>query len=202
MADRDEFGQLWCSQAAGPQVKGEDMLAMAMRKARQFDRTIKIRNAVECAAAAVVAVFFGLEALWSPNGLLRAGNLVVAASGLWIIFCMLRYGREARDPAPDQSLAGFRQALLRKYEHQIRLLKSVKYWYLLPPYAGLMLVSAGILRESAAKGRAAWSALIVAAVCTAVFAGVWWLNEVHGVRWLNRQRAQLLEGKNFGEGDR
>ena len=170
------------------------MLAIAIRKSQRFDRMIKIRNAMECTAAAMVAAWFGWEAFRAANAWMRAGDLLVAASGLWIIFWLLRYGREAPDPAPEQSLAGFQQALLRKYEHQARLLKSVKYWYLLPPYAGLLLLSAGVGFECAAKGRPVWMAGIVAACSTAVFAGIWWLNEVPGVRWLDEQRRRLREG--------
>jgi hypothetical protein len=64
--------------------------------------------------------------------------LVVAASGVWYGFYILRYGREAPSPAPDRSAADFQQALLRKHDHQIRLLKTVKYWCLAPPYVGLL----------------------------------------------------------------
>ena len=87
---------------------------------------------------------------------------MVAASGLWIVFCMLRYGREAPSPAPDRSLADFQQALLRKYDHQIRLLKNVKYWYLLPPYVGLLLASAGIVMANIARAKPAWPQLVAA----------------------------------------
>ena len=175
------------------------MLAIAMRKAERFDRTIKIRNTVECVAGALVTVLFGVGAFRSPNGLMRAGNLVVAASGIWIIFYLLRYGRETRVPTPDQSLAGFRQALLRKYEQQIRLLKSVKYWYLLPAYVGLLLLSAGIFSARAAEGKPGWTEWIAVAIYTAVFAGVWWLNEVPGVRWISEQRRRLLEAMSGGD---
>lgn len=170
------------------------MLAMVMNKAARFDRTIRARNWRECGAAALVAVFFAVGALHAPNALMRAGNLVVAGSGLWIIFYILRYGREAPEPAPDQSLVGFQQALLRKYEHQIRLLRNVKYWYLLPPYAGLLLLSAGIGSAGAADGRAGWIGWLGVAIYTAVFAVIWWLNEVRAVGRLQRERARLLEG--------
>src|SRR5579863_317903 len=181
MNDRDELNQLWRSQPIGPETKGEDMLTIAMRKARRFDRMITVRNAAECLAAAVVTVLFTTMAVHTSNALIRAGNAVVAASGVWIIFYMLRFGREASNPAPDQSLRGFQHALLQKYEHQIQLLKNVKYWYLPPLYAGLLLASAGSIRENAAKGRPTWAEFVAPVIYTAVFAGVWWLNETKGV---------------------
>jgi len=193
MADKDELNQLWCGQTTGPPTKGEDMLTMAMERAERFDRTIKARNLRECLGAALVTAIFAFIAWKSPNALARAGDLMVAASGLWIVFFMLRYGREAPSPAADGSLADFQQALLRKYDHQIRLLNSVKYWYLLPPYVGLLLGSAGMVTANTAKGQPGWPQLIPMAIYTAVFGFIWWLNEAYGVGKLRRERARLLE---------
>jgi hypothetical protein len=138
MADKDELDELWHGQTTGPPIKGEDMLTIAMEKANRFDRKIKARNLRECLAAVLVTAFFAFLAWKSPNALARAGHLVVAASGVWYGFYILRYGREAPSPAPDRSAADFQQALLRKHDHQIRLLKTVKYWCLAPPYVGLL----------------------------------------------------------------
>jgi len=178
------------------------MLTIVMERANRFDRTIKARNLRECLAAALVIVFFAFVAWNSPNDLARAGNILIAASGAWIIFYMLRFGREAPAPKPDQSLADFQQALLGKYDYQIRLLKSVKYWYLLPPYVGLMLASGGVLMADAAKGQPGWPQLIAVAIYTAVFGFIWWLNEGPGVRRLQRERARLLDEMNSSKGER
>lgn len=201
MTDKDELGQLWCSQSAGPQMKGEDMLAMAIKRVNRFDRTIKLRNLRESGAGLVVAVLFAWIAWHSPAALARTGNALVAASGLWYAFGMWRYGREARPAAPDRSLADYQRALLRKYDYQIRLLKNVKYWVLLPPYAGLLLASAGNLMGDAAKGRPAGPQWVAMGIYTAVFATVWWLNEVYAVRALSRGRAGLLEQMHHTEGE-
>jgi len=178
------------------------MLTIAIQRANRFDHIIKVRNWVECGAAALVTVLFGIMAWRAPNALVRAGDLVVAASGLWIGFYMLRFGREALIPAPDRSLSDYQQGLLREYEHQIRLLKNVKYWYLLPPYVGLLLASAGTVMARAAEGRPGWPELIAVAIYTAVFGGVWWLNEGLGVRKVQRERSLLLEEIHGAMGDR
>jgi hypothetical protein len=172
------------------------MLTIAMERANRFDRRIKARNWRECAAAVVVTAGFAAMAWRSPNALACAGSLIVAASGLWIIFYMLRYGREAPAPEPDRSVADFQQALLREYDHQIRLLKNVKYWYLLPPYVGLLLRSAGMVMANTAKGQPGWPELNAVAIYTAVFGGAWWLNEAYAVGKLRRARARLLEEMN------
>jgi hypothetical protein len=96
-------------------------------------------------------------------------------------------------PAADRSLADFQQALLRKYDHQIRLLKNVKYWYLLPPYVALLPASAGMVMANTAKGQPGRPQLIAVGVYTGVFGFMWWLNEGPGVRTLRRERTRLLE---------
>jgi hypothetical protein len=196
MADRDELDQLWRGQATGPPRKGEDMLTIAMERANRFDHKIKARNLRECLAALLLTALYTFIAWKSPNALSRAGHLLVAASGLWIVFCMLRYGREAPPPAVDRSLADYQQALLCKYDYQIRLLKNVKYWYLLPPYLGLLLGSAGIVTANQAQGLPGWPQLIPLAIYTAMFGGLWWLNEVYAVSALQRERTRLLEEMN------
>ncbi len=192
MPDKDELNELWCGQPAGPPIKGEDMLTLVMEQANRFDRQIKARNLRECLAAVLVSAIFGVVAWHSPNSLARAGNLIVAASGIWIVFCMLRFGREASSPQPDKSVADFQQALLRKYDHQIRLLKNVKTWYLLPPYVGLMMASSGIVVANRASGQPAWPQLVATAIYTGVFLFIWWLNERYAVAKLQMERAKLL----------
>jgi hypothetical protein len=202
MADRDELNQLWCGQTTGPPTKGEDMLTIAIERAERFDRTIRLRNWRECGAGVLVAAIFAFIALESPNALAVAGNLLVAASGLWIVFYLLRYGRGAPLPAPDRSLADFQQALLQQYDQQIRLLLRVKYWYLLPPYVGLLLASAGTVMANAAKGQPAWPQSIAVVIYTSVFAVVWWLNGTYAADKLRAKRARLVEEMNPSRGER
>jgi len=195
----DELDRLWASQTAGPQTKGEDMLEIAIREANRFDRVVTRRNWRESIAAVVVAAIFAFQAFRAPNGLLLAGDAVIVASALWVIFYLVRYGREELDPAPDQTVAGFQHALLRKYEHQIHLLKSVKYWYLLPPYVGLLLLSAGRIFEHRRVAALGWIDFVALAFYTVLFAGVWWLNEVFALGHLKRKQARLLEAMRTGE---
>ncbi|HLY19319.1 MAG TPA: hypothetical protein VKR61_18965 [Bryobacteraceae bacterium] len=176
------------------------MLANAIFRVNRFDRTVKVRNWTECGAAVLLAALFTLGAVKSPNDLMRAGNLIVAASGLWIIFYILRFGRSNQVPMPDQTLAGFRQALLRKYEQQIKVLKNVKYWYLLPPYMGLLVLTGGIMQARSAA-RPGWPELLSIVLVTVVFAVIWWINEGVALGRLRRERARLLEEMNNSTGE-
>jgi len=177
------------------------MLTMVIDRTYKFDRKIKGRNIRECAAGVLVAGLFALVAWNSPNLLARAGNALVAASGVWVIVYLLRFGRAGATPATDCSLADFQQALLRKYDDQIRLLKRVKFWYLLPPYVGLLMASAGIVMANIAKGQPYWPQLIAMVSYSALFAVVWWLNESFAARKLEGRRQRLLEEMQSTAGD-
>ena len=98
---------------------------------------------------------------------------------------MAAWGR-ATDPNPDQTLAVYQRALV-KYDHQIRLLRNVKFWYLAPMYVGLLTGSVGLLKEHAEKGTLTWPAALYPLFYTLLFAAVWWLNEVHAVPQTTRR---------------
>jgi hypothetical protein len=191
MNGQDELRELWCSQptlTAG----GKDMLEFVQKRTNHFDRIMAVRNWMECIAAGVVLAIFGFSAVRAGDALVRAGCMVIAASAAWTIFFMLRYGRGPRSVDPSLDLSGYTKALADRYDYQINLLKSVKYWYLLPPYLGLLLGTLGILRERARTGPLSWTDLIWPAIYTAFFAAVWWLNEIYSVGRLREERAKLL----------
>ena len=168
------------------------MLEFVQKRTNHFDRIMAVRNWMECIAAGVAVAIFGFSALRTGDSLVRAGCLVVAASAAWIIFFMLRYGRGPRSVDPSLDLSGYTRALANRYDYQIKLLRSVKYWYLLPPYLGLLLGTLGILLEKARTAALSWSDLIWPAIYTAFFGAVWWLNEVYSVGRLREERAKLL----------
>jgi protein-S-isoprenylcysteine O-methyltransferase Ste14 len=195
----DDLEQLWKTQPVDPAVKGEEMRKIVLKKTEKFDRTIRRRNMREMIAASVVAVAFMCIAWAQHNAIERAGSIILVAGALWIIYYMWRYGAEPPDPSPDQTLEGYQRALVRKYDHQIRLLRGVKFWYLLPIYVGLLTGSAGLLKKQADKGTLTWGAALFPLFYTLVFAAIWWLNEVYGVRKLERMRAQVTSGIDEGE---
>ncbi len=191
MNGQDELREIWSSQPLCGDVKGEEIMEMVQRKIRHFDRAIALRNLLECIAAVVVAVFFAWSAFRMPNAVMKTGSIVVAAGAVWIVYYLLRHGQAAPGADPSQELAGYTRDLVDRYDRQIRLLKSVKYWYLAPMYAGLLILSAGRLVD-AKEGSRGWWDLAEPAIVTSVFAAVWWLNEVVAVGRLSSERARLL----------
>lgn len=191
MDERDELCELWDSQPRTAATSREELVMMVEKRARQFDRTIRVRNIVECVGALAVTVIFAGMAARATDGLQRAGLAVVAASGVWIIFFLLRFGRGPKSADPAVGLSDYRRALLERYDRQIRLLRMVKYWYLLPPWAGLALWSASEMLQAAREGRLGAGQFVAPVIYTAVFGVVWWINEVEGVDKLVRERAYV-----------
>jgi hypothetical protein len=195
----DDLEQLWKTQPVDPAVKGEEMRQIILKKTEKFDRTIWWRNIRETVAAAVLAAM-GAYGAWAQHDAFgRASSVILVAASLWIIYYMWRHGTEPPDPNPDQTLEGYQRALVLKYDHQIRLLRNVKLWYLAPLYAALLTASMGTFKERAVRGALTWLDGLVPLFYTLLFEGIWWLNEVYGVRKLERLRAQVTSGIAEGE---
>lgn len=155
------------------------------RRTQSFDRTVFWRNFREYAAGvATAACLIFLAARFPP---LRLTALAGLAALTVVLFHLWRSHRN--QPVPDETgdLQSFHAALLARYDHQIRLLRSVKYWYVLPQYLWLLLV---VWRTPASRP-AARALLFV--LSTAIMAFVVWLNQSYGVRRLQREKQKALE---------
>lgn len=188
----DELSELWCSQPGAAATSKEELVEFVQKNAVEFDRKVSNRNLRECLAALVVTGLFAWMGTHAVNTLQRTGLLIVAASGIWIIFFILRYGRAAAPANPGQDLSAYRHNLAARYDQQIRLLNSVLYWYLLPPWIGLMLNSAGLMLRDLHRGATISPDVISAVIYTVVFAFVWWLNAGPAVARLREKRTQIL----------
>ena len=191
MNSKDELRELWCAQSARGDTRGEDLLALVQKRIQHFDRLIAVRNLVESVAGGLVFLIFGWLGWRTQDTLMRAGFLVIAAGGAWIIYYLIRYGNTLASADPSQSVADYTRALVERYDHQISLLRTAKYWYLLPLYAGLLVTSVALFLEQGGRTPALGD-FEMPGLYTAAFAAVWWLNEVYSVNRLRKQRARLL----------
>jgi hypothetical protein len=78
----------------------------------------------------------------------------------------------------------YQAALLDRYDHQIRLLRRVKYWYVLPIYLWMLLVIVTV------PGRFPGGRITYFAIATLLAAFIVWLNEGYGVRKLRAARRE------------
>ena len=79
----------------------------------------------------------------------------------------------------------YKAALLARVDDQIRLLRSVTYWYLLPLSLPSLWQAVGVWDKSP------WAAVVSLAVVGALFAFLRWLNITAGVGALLAARANV-----------
>ena len=197
----DVLEQLWQTQPVETDMKGDQMRQIILRKTEKFERTIWWRNTREVVASAVAGIVFAYLTWKQANGIARLGSAIITGTMVWIIYYFWRYGSGPADPRPDQSAAAFQSALISKIDHQIRLLRNVKLWYLLPMYVGLIIFSAGGVRDHTVTGTLSWRDAIGPVFYTLFFAFVWWLNEVYAVRKLECWRTKLAAGVQPGDAE-
>ena len=104
---------------------------------REVDRKIFWRNMREFVAGGGLITWF----LWlSRNPGQRYQSLagIVAVAFVMIYLWLSQRAQRPLDPSAD--VRSYRAALLERYDRQIALLRRVKYWYVAPLYAWMMLV--------------------------------------------------------------
>lgn len=183
----DELRELWQSDSGTGGIHPSELLRQLEQRTRSFDRTIRFRDLREAAAGLFITVLYLWFAVHAGSTLNRVADVWLSACGVWIVFFLRRYSKISRKPAPEQPLNVYRQELLHRYDRQIRLLKGAKYWYVLPLWLGLLLGAVAYLVD----GGDQTGFLLMVVLVTALNAGVWWLNEGPGVRYLQRKRHEL-----------
>ena len=179
--DEKELMKMW-QETTFPGDNGQLAKKIAERIGR-FDRTIFWRNLREYAAGAVLLVYFS----WQTIRPAASGFPILPVTGLAVVsFVLIYLWRSQRknpplDPAADA--VSYQTALLARYDRQIKLLATVKYWYVLPIYLWLLL-NLALVPALSLSGR------VTAFLLVSAFAAfVAWLNEGFAVRKLRAKRA-------------
>lgn len=175
----DELQQLWQSQTAGRRLTFDANLLRQQveRNKRGFETMLFWRDAQEIGVSLLMVPFWvwigwKMELPWT-------WYLCIPAL-LWIAGFMIadRLRHRRRRPQAGDPLRDCAEAALAQVEHQIRLLRNVFWWYLLPP----MLAMAAFFAHCAWNIReAGWRAELILTGAVTVVALVLW-----GVYWLNR----------------
>lgn len=177
----EEWARAW--QGHMPSREDPERLARTiMAQVWRFDQTLFWRNAREYAAGIVLLVVFVAQLVMGHD---RAGALVgIGSVGFVMVYLWWKHrGLQPLDPAAD--LIAYKAALLARVDDQIRLLRSVTYWYLLP------LSLPTLWQAVHAWDRSPWAAAMLIAVVATVFAFVRWLNVTAGVGALRSTRANI-----------
>jgi hypothetical protein len=160
---------------------GFDPVKLA-RKAKSFDRAIRLRNFREYAACGLVFALFGYLAMRAPGNAESTALVLVAVGALIAAVQIGRFGTPTRPRAEhtaDAVLHDWRFEL----ERQAKLLEGVRLNYLAPFCPGFVLLALAPLID----GRPYTGGLLLAALMLALFGLVLWF-----VDRLNRRAAAHL----------
>ena len=174
-----DLKRAWQSQASPHRLTLDTAVVLneVRRNERQFAATIWCRDMREVGVALLLVpvwIYMGIksESLWSWY--------LVIPTLLWIAGFMIvdRIRQRRRQPGPGDTLRSSIESSLAQVEHQIWLLRNVFWWYLLPPFAAMMIFPAHRAWQSRDDGL---SALAEFAAIALVFALVGWF-----LYWLNQ----------------
>jgi hypothetical protein len=176
----DPAKQAW---QASVEIAGAPPLEEVRRGASKFYRYIWWRNLVEYAACVVVVGGFGTYIVALPHVLQKVGSVLIILATLYVAWQLHR-----RASAVPPEAAGTMPLLLFAREQMIRqreALRSIFGWYIAPFLPGMAVFMTGTLIEKRASVGLGPIDAIGLALMMAVFAGVWWLNQL-GARRLQR----------------
>ncbi len=171
----DELKNIWAQQEATGRsvpISPEAVWQLAGESAR-FGKTIFWRDVREWAATIFVAGVFLFYAFYRPAiHWLPVGAALLACLPMTYV-AITRRKRPAAETS--RSLADHLGESIASVRHQVRLLRSVTWWYLAPLALSLLLIHL----DAAKSGRVHFDGrlLLGTAVGVAVFFGVWKLNQ-------------------------
>lgn len=176
MADLEDLKQVWQSQSGISQQRFNQIGVKVHDGSRQLQATIFRRDMVEtCASIAVVVVFayfLSLAKNWTDG--LGFAVVVIAAITIPIVLWAAR--RRDKTVVSAANFRDYLQVEIAYLRRQVRLLRSVGWWYLLPLYVGLALIMFGMTGPSYTTGE--WVILgICMVINTALFIYLWWINQ-------------------------
>jgi hypothetical protein len=162
----DEWMQLWQTHTGGspdPERQARMMLTQAWR----FDHKVFWRNFREYAAGLIQMVIFAGMVIFGKES--RTGAIGFVCVGFVLIYLWWKHRRLGPlDPTAD--IATYRAALLKRYDDQIGLLRTMPYWYLAPLFVPVLSVAASTWQRSRVI---AW---VFVAIVAAAYVFIGWLN--------------------------
>lgn len=178
----DDLMELW-QESTRPAPNRAEISRLAARAAMsRFDRAIRSRNLREYAAGVLVVAFFGWHLV---HGRFVGLDLAAIGAVLFVMGFLWNHHRHIAPLDPTACASDYQTAMLSRIDGQIRLLTSIRYWYLLPVYVPVVWVAVMVSRRSLVF------AAVFLAFATLVYVAIAWLNEKVGVPHLLRQRARI-----------
>jgi hypothetical protein len=168
----DALKKLWQEQKieSGPFPPDREQIALVRRKMKKFARGIFWRDMRELGAGIFVVLFFVHALFHIHAALAQAGCWIVILSAIFIDAKLIHARRRVPAPNPAASLRETLRTEIQRVEVQIRLLRSVLWWYLLPLIVGADLFFVGCNRDPVDDA-------VYLSTTAAVSAFIYWLNQ-------------------------
>jgi hypothetical protein len=201
-----EWTEMWqestCPMPGGP---GQDTLRLAAW-VKQVDRRVFRRNFIEYVAAGIVFIRSVMDIAAGDRPLIA--SLTSIAACVFIASYLWRKHRDTPPLDPASTATAYRTALLDRLDRQIRLARSVRYWYVLPVWVVFLVVfvwgAVGLFANGPEGAPAAMRFVFLTVeflLATGVGVLVVWLNERYRLRKLLAERQQV-EGIDKGASGR
>ncbi len=192
----DELRKLWQQQPLREPVPSAEQLISAMKKqTSQFRGIVDARDLRELVACVFVTIIFGCYAffLHAQQPLARLGDWIVIAGMMFIAWKLIHTRQSTPAAPPGATVVESLRAELNSVRAQSRLLGSVLWWYLLPSFVGLLLMTWGGLpiNEPVALVLMIPTNIIVTLFFIAVYVLIYWLNQRARATQLLPLEAQL-----------
>jgi positive regulator of sigma E activity len=190
----DDLQSTWQSHNHGMPLNVDTNLLMSevRQNQRVFERQLLRRDLSEIIAALLITIVFASLAV-----LLGQWTLFLCAAGSLIVgsfFLVDRLKQRQRRSTIANTLLLTVDAAIEEVKHQIRLLRNIVWWYLLPLIPGLGLFLASVSWQSRANGFAEQIVIAgVAAICAIAFWLVYWINQREIRKTLEPRRQELEE---------
>lgn len=170
--NEQELKQLWQKQPVPEPAPTPTnaMIEQMNQKMRKFNRTLFWRDARELIACVFIIVWFGLNLRHATSTLTQLGDIVLVLSGLFIGANLLAARRSNQAFLNPSSVRDFLGGELDKVNRQIKLLRTVLWWYLLPLFCGVSLFSIGANLDLAIE-------IPVISTYALTFGLVYWINQ-------------------------
>lgn len=161
-------------------------------KYKSFYADISLRNRIEILAAITIALFFLIIPLAAKSiSLLQLLlSFEVSFSAFFIVYYIRKNGQIDKEE-PLNNRQDYILFFLKNIDTQLKLLRSARWWYVLPMTAGLVGLQLVKVVTLMASKSAPQEPIVVIAVICCVSLMVIFLNEVYAVNKLNKLKHSI-----------
>jgi hypothetical protein len=142
----DELKKLWQQQPLRePAPSASQLISAIQKQTSQLRRILGARDIGELVACAFVMIVFGCFAffLHAHQPISRLGDWIIIASTIFIAWKLIHTRRTTPSAPAGATIVESLRAELNSVRAQSRLLGSVLWWYLLPSFVGLLVMTWG-----------------------------------------------------------